>query len=467
LSETPDFPNRRVPSSAPATPCLIRARVALTRRVRSSISPRRVARSQGGFLMVELVMTALVVSLIGLGIFLGLEGASHGSGNNRHRSIAGALAQQDQERMRAFKATDLSNYGETRTITVSGVGYTVDSRAVWLSDSSGVLSCTNGSQSANYLRITSSVTWPGMRGIRPIVLQSLISPPAGSLSSTQGTLAVQITNQAGAGLVGLPLNLGSPANLGRTTDSEGCAVFSRVNAGSYNLTFSRSGYVDPGGVNAVTAPASVVASTTSTVTLLYAQAGAIAVSFDTKVGALAPQAAQARATIVSHSNLPAPGRRTFNATPAPQSTITASSLYPFTSGYGVYAGSCANNDPTVYNSNYYASNPGLVTVAPGGSHSVTVRMPAVNILVQKSSLPLANAHVVVTPTATGCTETYPALTTNALGALTAPAFPFGTYSVCADDGDRRVSGNVTNTDPAGSATLTLTVPTSGTRRVCS
>ena len=116
---------------------------------------RRLARpSEAGFMFVEVLMTSMIVIVVGLGMFLGLEGASHGSGNSKHRSVAAALAQQDQDRMRAFKATDLSNYSETRTVTVAGVPLHGHSNGNWVSDSSGALSCTNASQQANYLKIT-------------------------------------------------------------------------------------------------------------------------------------------------------------------------------------------------------------------------------------------------------------------------------------------------------------------------
>ena len=82
-----------------------------------------------------------------------------------------------------------------------------------------------------------------------------------------------------------------------------------------------------------------------------------------------------------------------------------------------------------------------------------MRQPAVNIAVKRNGIPLENAHVVVKSTIAGCSESYPAQLTNAAGAFPAPGFPFGTYSVCADDGTRSASvTNVQNTDPAGTST---------------
>jgi hypothetical protein len=157
--------------------------------------------------------------------------------------------------------------------------------------------------------------------------------------------------------------------------------------------------------------------------------------------------------------MPTPGSKTFTPGTA-QSTITANNLFPFSSGYGVYAGSCAANNPVTYNPNYWSSNSGFVTPSPSQADAVTVREPAINLTVMRGTSPLANAHVLVKATAAGCSDRY-TLTTNAQGKLTAPGVPFGTYSVCADDGNYgALNSAVTNTSPTGTTPFTLTVPTS-------
>ena len=439
---------------------------------------RAAARAEDGFMLVELLIAALLVALISIGLYTAAVGSSRGSANDRHRSIAAALAQQDQERMRAFKATDLSNYRASRPVAVAGTTYTVDSRGQWVSDSSGLLSCSSGSSQANYLHITSSVTWPSMGSLKPVVIRSLVAPPNGSLAANKGSLAVKITDQANNPISGQSLNLGSPANVSDTTDSSGCAVFGGITAGNYQLTYSQAGYVDVGGNNSVNRTVSVTAGTTTTQNELYAQAGAIAVSFDTKVGANPVQAAQEEVVTVSHSNLPAPGRRSFDPAGGAASTINATSLFPFTSAYNVYAGSCAANDPSSYNSNYYSSNPGAVTVAPGGSYAVTVREPAINIRTERSGVNFPGADVHVDLTSSGCTQSFPNQTSNSSFALPDPGFPFGTYSVCADTlvqntswpfswvKRRRTVNNIANTNPNGTSVIELDITTSSSSGDC-
>jgi type II secretory pathway pseudopilin PulG len=440
---------------------------------RCRLRPR--ARAEDGFMLVELLVASLLVALVSVGLYTAAVGSSRGSANDRHRSIAAALAQQDQERMRAFKATDLSNYRASRSVPVAGTTYTVDSRGQWVSDSSGLLSCSSGSSTANYLHITSSVTWPSMGSLKPVVIRSLVAPPNGSLAANKGSLAVKVTDQANNPISGQSLNLGSPANISDTTDSSGCAVFGGITAGNYQLTYSQAGYVDVGGNNSVNRTVSVTAGTTTTQNELYAQAGSIDVGFDTKVGSNPAQATTSDTVTVAHSNLPAPGRRTFDPPGGAVNTISATSLFPFTSSYNVYAGSCAANDPSSYNSNYYSSNPGAVTVAPGGSYAVTVREPAIRIRTLLNGSGYEGAHVVVKLTSSGCSGTWES-DSNSSFALPDPGFPFGTYQVCADARvpwfgsfyitRRTTVSNIANTNPNGTSVIDLNVTSSSSSGAC-
>src|SRR4051795_8291473 len=99
---------------------------------------------EGGWLIVEMMIGAVVLVLTALAIYSGLDGASKASGRNRNRTVASYLAQQDQERMRTMDAAALSNnYTNTRTVTIAGVPYRVDSQATPINDTTGAVSCTN------------------------------------------------------------------------------------------------------------------------------------------------------------------------------------------------------------------------------------------------------------------------------------------------------------------------------------
>jgi hypothetical protein len=179
----------------------------------------------------------------------------------------------------------------------------------------------------------------------------------------------------------------------------------------------------------------------------------------------------AQSITVTNPNLPSPGRKSFTVPPpfpTSPNTISATNLYPFTGGYAVYAGNCPANDPRTYSANYYSTNPGLVTVTPGATQNVTIRVPAINVVVRNSSNTiLQNAHVLVMTIDSGCTETYPVQNTNASGAMPNPGFPFGNFYVCADDGNKRKRSTfVANTAVGGTTTSTLTLPSSAGSSNC-
>jgi hypothetical protein len=418
------------------------------------------------------MVSVLMLAVITLGVLAMIDGPSAVSGASKARSTASALAQQDQDRMRGMTVTDLSGFSGTRSVVISGVSYTVRSKASWVSDASGTESCTSNDNQAHYLKILSTVTWPSIGRTPPVQAASLMAPPA-SLSTTAGSLAVQVTDQAGSPVSGMTVRA-NPGNFAADTNAAGCAFFGALAIGNVTATYGQSGWVDPGGNTNVTLAGSVAAGSTSTMTASYAEAAQVAVSFNTKVGGTAPVAARATQTTLVNPSIPPPGIRTFTvANPAP--TITAANLYPFTSGYGVYAGSCGAANPVNYNVNYFTENPGsYARPGPRGTAAVTVREPALNVKVTRNSSPLTNAHVVVKATGAGCTERY-VMSTDSAGMLVmgaspyqAPAVPFGPYSVCADDATRSRTTTFNNTQKDGNqaALVTVSVPSSGSGSVC-
>jgi hypothetical protein len=225
------------------------------------------------------------------------------------------------------------------------------------------------------------------------------------------------------------------------TNDAGCAFFGNINSGNYTVTYSKTGWVDPNGVNAVSFTSSVTSGSTNVVTKNYAQAGTINVTVNTKVNGVT-QLSPTTAVTVANASLPA-GILTF---PASGSTKTISNLYPFTSGYGVWAGSCSSGNPV---NNGQASVP-IGNPGPGGSANVTVIEPAINATVTGFAIP-SGTRFVATSIASGCTERLTA-TFNSSGKLPDPGFPYGTYKLCADNSSYGVYGDLASfasNDPNG------------------
>jgi type II secretory pathway pseudopilin PulG len=416
----------------------------------------RLRAEERGFGLIEVMVSAVLVALIGIGVFTGLDAASATSGQNKARSIATHVAQDDQERLRSFRVGELSNLNETRTVNVAGVPYTVVSRATWVSDGSGSQSCTNSSNEASYLRIRSSVSWPSIGTAKPVSLTSLVAPPNGSFAANEGSLVVQVRDRLGVGIQGVSVSASGPTSLSDTTDESGCAFFGYVATGTYTVSLGQAGYVDSQGGAAPSRQATVIGEETATVAFDYDQAASATVSFNTSVGGTV-RAAQAEYVTLAHSGLQAPGTRIFG-TGTSAASIPAGSLFPFPSPYAIFSGNCSGADPR-----NYGQAAGLLTAGPGGSYAITVREPAIRIRVRKNLVNLNNARVRLTPKSTGCAGVL-TRSTNSSGAMPEPGFPYGTYDVCADDNlgasSRRVTRtNVVNTNPAGTSVLTFDILT--------
>lgn len=430
----------------------------MTQRARNLLLPlRRRLAAQEGVSLIETVIAAAILVMIVFGVLASLDSAASTTALNRSRTVAAGLAEQDQERMRGLRAVDLSNYSATTPKTVGNVDYIVESRSEWIRDStSAAETCTNDGSQADYMRITSTVSSPGVLGkrVKPVQLRSLVSPRVGSFGANQGTLAVQVKNELDKPVQGVTVNLSGPTPLADVTNVDGCAVFGHIPTGAYDATLNQAGYVDPSGNQAATKPATVTAGTTKTVAFQYAQAASVTVSFDSKVGALV-KPASSLALSAANTGVPS-GVRVFTTTGGAKTSITASGLFPFTDGYSFYSGGCPSADPEDSVPNYFASNPGFLQVAAGGSASLTVRAPALNVQVTRgtssaTALPYANAHVVITSTGAGCTDSFTFDPLNATGTLPdPPAMPFGEYTVCADDRNSR-------TNPANTRATILTL----------
>jgi hypothetical protein len=440
---------------------------ALTRFLRLCVRRARL-RAEGGWILIEAMATAGLLIVAGLGVFAAFDGAAATSGTDRARAIGSGVAQQDQERLRGFRAVQLSNYRETRTQTVAGVPYTVVSRGDWVTDSSGTASCTSSDARADYIKISSSVTWPAMHLAKPVVISSLVAPPNGTFASDQGTLAVQVRDRAGNPKPGTTVSVSGPESFTEVTNSQGCVIWGFLTAGNYTVSLAGSTCVDRQGVNPASRLASVIAETTNVVAIDCDTPGRIDATFDTKpVGASAPIASKARYLTVANSGLNSPGTRVFGAGTL-QTTFSATSLFPFTDAYNVYSGNCLGANPTLYGQTLSPS-PGGQIVGPGGSYDVVVRQPAVNVKVTypNSNNPANGARVRATATASGCGGIVDMGTTNSQGVLADPGLPYGTYDICADINNRRATvSNVQNNNPNGTAQIPVSIQSGSQTGTC-
>lgn len=409
----------------------------------------RLRRDERGFALIEVLVSALLLSVTAAGVFAGLNGASETSGVNKHRSQATQIAQQDQDRMRAMAVAELSNYRERTTSAIGAVTYTIVSSASWITDDTGSASCTSGQAAAHYLRISSTVTWPAMP-IPPVTVESVVAPPAGSFGTDLGSLAVQVRDHAGDPVAGATVSLSGAKSYTDTTNAAGCVLWGYLPVGRYTVAVAKAGYVDPNGVAAPQQTVSVVGESTVVLSFDYDLGGRIQANYQT-LTASGGTAVTANATsftaVTSHLSVPLGPY----GDGAPHSSYVSGVVYPFSDPYGAYAGSCRGADPVAS-----GQSAQLALVMPGGLTQVTVREPPIDLRVVTGTTAIASARVFLAGTGSGC-GALPERATGADGYVTDRAFPYGPYNVCvlvpvprsSPTTYYKKSGTVNNNSPTG------------------
>lgn len=444
------------------------------------MSSQRQARcnlaSEQGSLLVEVMVGALMLAITTVAVLNGLDGAQKTGRVNKERSVSATLAQQDIERLRSYPITALSNFSQTRNVNVAGVQYSVASDTEWVRDASGVLNCTDDTAQADYLKISSTVRSPAQSV--PVKEVSLLTPAAGAFSTTAGTLVVKITNRNGVALSGVSVSLSGPASYSDTTNSEGCAIFGYIPVGDYDVDVP--GRVSWGGDNSSTSQATVVAAKTSLKQLEMEVPASLRAHLQKPDGS----AATWMEIQVANAKLPG-GTRDF-AVGSPATAIDATGLFPFLDGYGVYAGTCAKNNPSFWDPTYFqSSGKGFVTLNPGDFlKDVNVQMGVLTVNVRNSSNGnVSGARVTFRQgdSGTGCNVDLlmANLVADTGGNVTA-ALPMGTYRLCVSgtsNGNTRFRQSGVSGQPAhpilrppsslSPPTVSFTLPGTGSTGSCS
>jgi len=396
--------------------------------LRSALS--RIRREESGVSIIEVLVSAVLVAMIAVGVLKGLDAANAASGNSKNRAIAADLASQDQERMRAIRASDLSSLNRTYQKTVAGVPFSIASTAEWVNDGSESRRCAQSPGRADYLRINSSVTWDNMLGASPVTQTSLYAPSSKG-SASEGSLGIEVLDRNAAPVAGVSVSAAGPVNVSGTTDDAGCVFFPFLPEGDYTTTVSKAGYVGRQGESVITSVFGVEGGTTQVQPVDYDLAGSVDVSVRSRRGAgTADLVAYANYLTLGHSQLDSPNTRRFGDG-TPSSSFPAPGLFPFTSSYSAYSGDCPGAAP---------ASPPLVTVNPGGASAVTVREVAVRLSATGYNPLPSGTGVKMYARGTGCSGTI-LVSVGSGGWIQAsngdPGVPFGTYDICAYSGGYR------------------------------
>src|SRR4029453_3189487 len=302
---------------------------------------------------------------------------------NRNRSAAAYVAARQLEEVRARSFTSVALGTTTCAYTTTSCNlpspYTVTQNVVWASPGSPSPPCdvptTRGAGLA-YKRVTVTVTWPDMGGVAPVSSQTLLTPPAGTYDPNEGHILVQAYDRDALPLAGQTVTLSGPETASQTTTRAGCAFFASLSPGTYTATMSTTGYVDRQGGQPTSQSVGVTASQITRVQFDYDRAATLSVGLVAPSGAVIPNGTSGYgiSMTVANSNLTVGYKSYRQSVTGSGTTRTITPLFPYASGYQVWAGDCADADPAFYSGGsrgaVLASNQGATTTGSAALDAV-------------------------------------------------------------------------------------------------
>ena len=319
-----------------------------------------------GFMIVEVLVSALILLLVSAAVFTTLDKADQVAGGQQKRTLSANFAQSELERIRSLPVEDIAAMRGTRTIVRDKVTYTIETTAKWVSDGDDEPQCTSRTGGVDYMRLTVKVSWSNMGNAKPISMTTLFTPTAGAGGGETGSLSVHIGDRNGGPVVGVTVHADGPNDYEGITNKNGCVVFPFIPASvdpGYIVSFAKPGYVNAQSVNAVSDKATVTEGETTKLHYDYDSGGFTKVNFVTRryagednrkatppAGKPAPPSPVAEipsaptAFQMFHAEQLTPDGITTTLNGSQTSWDgTGRPWFPFSSPYAVYAGDCPKN----------------------------------------------------------------------------------------------------------------------------
>jgi type II secretory pathway pseudopilin PulG len=392
----------------------------------------RAIRGEEGLTIIELMVALTVFALVMTAVASILGTSLITTANNRNRSVAANLAAQEMEIVRATEFTQLPVGQVTSTQIVDGVLFTTTRESEWISQDAESGACDGQSGDAlAFLRVDVTVTWPIMSGVLPVNSKTVITPPVGAYDPNSGHLAVSVFDRDAQPQASVPVTITGPVTQSQSTTTDGCAFFAYLPVGTYDVELSSPGFVDGQGNANPTQTTTVSVGTTVRVEFDYDLASTLSLTLQAPGGGSPPNGLPV--TIRNTKLLPG---ETKVIPGVPGNTRTVPNLFPYSDGYQVWAGSCADADPEGLRSDGSSFYPGAsrdpaISVQPGLTSNGTVTLQKTTVIVlDKNGVPVVGATVTILHNpdnlcASGEAFTFPVVT-NGAGQTTA-ALPFGTW----------------------------------------
>jgi Tfp pilus assembly protein PilV len=464
------------------------------------------APEESGFMLIEVIVSALIVAFIVIATFNGFDAASKATANQRWQSEAELLAAQSQEQLRTEPATALDaleSKSHVYTKEVNGTPFSITQEAKSVNAKATGTGC-NGTETSKEnganIEIASSVSWPILAQEKRAALKevSIITPPTGS------SLEVNVTNGATTPVSGvtaiatfLPTGGGGFQKAEGTTNSTGCVVLSGLNTTLATVEIpEKANFVTTSGkLQYPPKTISIAPNITTQDGVSYAEGGKITAQFTYEGVEKLWEGKEIKSEtfVVANGSIPAApqweegstafkiqgtGEEEYEALTGTYAETAATAtatkyafgdLFPFAAPWAVYAGDCPANKPA---SGYEASGNPLVT--QGGNTLVKVPLSRTEVSIWKGSSsankgsPENERLGPVTITNTGCKsyETpanasglawiHEQTQTSLTGHLEEPFQPFGAFTLCMVD--KKLAKPKTFTVSYTNSTATGTAP---------
>jgi prepilin-type N-terminal cleavage/methylation domain-containing protein len=291
---------------------------------------------------------------------------------NRDRVAAANLAGRELEIVRdqftrgpeTVKLNQVTNEnpltgGPQSPVVLDNIHYTVVRTAQWSAvgaAAAAASACDNGTyEELAYLRVNVKVYWDRMSG-NPISMDTILTPPKGTYSSSStGHIGVKVLDAAKKGAPGHTVTIVGPSGtFTGISAADGCTIFPFLAIGPYRVTVNDNNYVN---LSADPLTATVLAGAMSRVFIDYDKSASILVTFTTLTGHNPPTD---KDIPVSFGN----GSLLLGAIDKP-GTLDGlfTDLWPFQSGYQLWAGDCLDADPYPDRNVAVQSLPGITTPA--------------------------------------------------------------------------------------------------------
>jgi type II secretory pathway pseudopilin PulG len=188
------------------------------------------ASGEDGFLLIEVIISALLVGFIVVGTLTGFGVANRATANERNHNEAAVLAAESQEQLRSESAIGLHELAEAESSykrTVGGTIFTITQKAS-PGNGAGQTGCvsaeTGGKGKGVYFLISSTVKWENMVG-KPVVESSIVTPPTGSALEVEVGNGQVPTAGVTVSVAYTPTESTGTTTLEGTTGAQGCVLF--------------------------------------------------------------------------------------------------------------------------------------------------------------------------------------------------------------------------------------------------